>query len=162
MEQIESTANELLQSLEHRYEDEEKVQAIRRRNPFEELKSTLIQFFNSRIHAIIDQYDVKTEITNSLREDLQSGALNFDQKMRFLKQVASEESISSDSLMSLFRPTPGAPSILASNLSKSVDSKDLIESMYDSMSSDDLSHLETLSHFIEKLSEKKSLDKKLE
>jgi secreted Zn-dependent insulinase-like peptidase len=130
-----------------------RAKEISNNDPFQKLKVDLLNFFRSRINEISSQEALREEIAETFREDIQGETLDFDQRMRLYKLISSQSGGAIESIMGLFKPTPGAPSILAENLSKKEDKEDIYRDIFDKMSSNDLQKLDKMMKFLEKMSD---------
>lgn len=147
------TGTELLDKLEDHSAIQERVREVTLVDPFMQLRVDLLEFFRNRISEIQKHDDFITEIENSLREELDSEELDFDQKMRLYKMITTQSIASQEGILSLFRPTPGAPSILAQNLSEKEEKRDNFEETFDRLSSKDLQKIDLLTRFLENFPE---------
>lgn len=147
------TGTELLNKLENHSDIQERVQRAIAVDPFVQLRIDLLEFFRNRIAEIQKHDEFITEIEDSLRLELDSDNLDFDQKMRLYKTITSQAIASQEGILSLFRPTPGAPSILAQNLSEKKEKEDKYHDLFDSLSPKDLQKLDRLSRLLESFSE---------
>lgn len=147
------TGTELINKLESHSDIQERVQRAIAIDPFAQLRIDLLEFFRNRIAEIQKHDEFITEIEDSLRLELDSDNLDFDQKMRLYKTITSQSIASQEGILSLFRPTPGAPSILAQNLSEKEEKEDKYHDIFDSLSSKDLQKLDRLSRLLESFSE---------
>jgi len=121
---------------------------------FDQLKSSLLSFFKERINSIQERERLKAKVEDSFLDDLQGGELTFSQRLSLYNSVSKQENASADSLLSIFRPTPGAPSILAENLGKTEDVNDSVDEFFNSLDSDSISALEKLGRMIQTMSKK--------
>lgn len=147
------TGTELLDKLEDHSAIQERVREVTLMDPFMQLRVDLLEFFRNRIAEIQKHDDFITEIESSLREELYSDELDFDQKMRLYKMITTQSIASQEGILSLFRPTPGAPSILAQNLSEKEEKRDNFEETFDRLSSKDLQKIDLLTRFLENFPE---------
>ncbi len=144
------TGSDLIGRLESHSDTQEAVRRIIKEDPFMQLRSDLLEFFRNRISEIQKHDDFIKEIEESLREELQEGVLNFEDKMRLYKMITTQSIASQDGILSLFRPTPGAPSILAQNLSEKEEKADRYEELFEKLSSKDLQKIDKLTKFLDK------------
>lgn len=155
MNDIEKTANDLLESFGDSSEPTEKVKKIYTTDPYIDLKRNLLEFFKERMNRISSQERLKERVEQELELLVDNSELSFDQLMRLHAQIAKNNNISTDSFLTIFKPTPGAPSILAENLAKKEESKDEFDEMYESLSSEQLRKLDKLSKLLETMAEEK-------
>lgn len=144
MDKIEEAANSLLAEFSDNSKSNKDAEQIMNRDPFIELKLELFSFFKERIGRISSQEKLRESIEESLQAQIDGGSLTFDQLLTLYNSVSKQNSISADSLISLFKPTPGVPSILAANLSEKENDKDIFSELYDQFSSDQLQKIEKL------------------
>jgi len=145
---IEETAENMLQSLDDP-KNQEKVKQVQSEDPFYHLKLNLLNFFQDRIRRIISQETLKGQIEEKLSEKVEMDELDFNNLLTLYNSVSKQNNASSESLLSLFRPTPGAPSILAENLGTPEKSKDDWEEIYDSLTPDQLQKIDKIRRLLE-------------
>jgi hypothetical protein len=63
--------------------------------------------------------------------------------MSLYKLISTQANLSAESVLSIFKPTPGAPSLLADNLSKDTK-EDHFDKVYESMKPEDLQKVDKL------------------
>jgi len=159
MNNVEKTANDLLESFGDSSEITEKVSKISAADPYVDLKRSLLDFFKDRMSRITAQERLKERIEEELEIMVDNSALDFDQLMRLHAQIAKNNNISTDSFLAIFKPTPGAPSILAENLAKKEESKDEFDEMYESLSSEQLRRLNNLSTLLNRMESEENSQK---
>jgi len=152
MKTPEETANSLLNNLAPSSEVQERVSSIQNQDPFLELRMTIMNFFTERIGQISRQDNLKLLIERKLEEKLETDELEFGQLMSLYNNVAKQGNQSVDSMLSLFKPTPGVPSILADNIAKNDDESDIFERLYEEFSKEESDKLADLSRLINSLS----------
>lgn len=155
MNDIEKTANDLLETLGDSSDTAKKVNNILVQDPYVDLKRSLLDFFKDRMSKITAQERLKERIEVELEAIVERGDLEFDQLLRLHSQIAKSNNISTDSFLAIFKPTPGAPSILAENLAKQEERKDEFDEMYDNLSSEQLRKLDKLSKLLQMMGEEK-------
>lgn len=151
---IEETANSLIKEFSNDSDTQDKITAIKLKDPFNELRIDLLEFFRDRIAKISKQEDLKNKLEEALTLDLDSGELNFDQKMTLYRAVTSQGNHSIDSLLGLFKPTPGAPSILADNLARPDDKEDIFNDIYENLTSEQLQQVAAMTKVLTMLGKK--------
>lgn len=149
MNEVEKTANSLLSHFEDSSEASKKVAAVQNSDPFAELKVSLLSFFKDQMNRISVQERLQQRIEEELESHLDRGELTFDQLMRMHSQVTKQNNSSVDSFLGIFKPTPGAPSILAANLAEQEKERDVFDEIYDDLNSDQLQKLDRLSKLLE-------------
>lgn len=150
------TGTQLLERLDNHSEVQERVQQVVNMDPFVQLRLDLLEFFRNRIEEIQKHDSFITEIEDSLREELQSENLDFEEKMRLYKMITTQAILSQDGILSLFKPTPGAPSILAQNLSEKEEKEDKYAEIFERLSSKDLQKIDRLTRFLDSFPEEDS------
>jgi hypothetical protein len=100
--------------------------------------------------SVSKKESLKEQIENSFLEDLEGGQLSIQDRMSLYKLISTQASLSADSVLSIFKPTPGAPSLLADNLSKDRED-DHFDKMYANMKPDDLQKMDKLMKFLQML-----------
>lgn len=123
----------------------EEVQAV----PYEEdifygLKKSLVDFFKTRMKEIDKKDALQSLIMDKLTEMIQDDDLEFEQLMGVYKMVSSDNRYSSDSILSIFKPVPGSPSLLAENVAQKDEKQDAFEQVYEGMDSTDLENINNL------------------
>ena len=73
----------------------------------EELKIEVLGFFKNRIASITRAERIKELMYEQLEVDIQSGNLNFDQKMTLLLRLDRDNNDAADSIISMFRNNGG-------------------------------------------------------
>ena len=160
MSNIEDTANDLLHEFGNDSETTSKVTRIQTSDPYVELKMNLLSFFKDRMSKITAQERLKEQVEQALELQLEGGDLSFEQILSLYRLVSTQNNASSDSLLSLFKPTPGAPSILADNLGRQEEDKNMYDEMYEDFSSDQLQALDNLGKILTSLNKKKPSENK--
>jgi len=145
---IEETATNLINSLTDP-KNTEKVNQIIEQDPMSGLQNNIIEFFNDRMTTVRKQESLKTKVQAKLEDMVESGALAFDDLKSLFITLSKESTIASDGIIGLFKPTPGAQSPFAQNLSRSTDEREAgLESFYDDLSSEDKRKIDVLTRFI--------------
>ena len=132
-----------------------KVARITDADPFFVLRSDILSFFRGIMSEVSKKETLKNQIESSFEEDLASGDLSFQDRMALYKLISTQSNISVDSILSIFKPTPGAPSLLADNISRDA-TQDHFEQMFDELKPEDLQKVDKMMKFIEKLAEEKN------
>jgi len=129
--------SKLLQKLN---EEKKDVTVINNSDPFFVLRTDILAFFR-HIMAETQQKDtLKNELEVSFLEDIRGNneeEITFQQKITLYKLISTQSNIAAEGILSLFKPTPGAPSLLAENISKDKE-LDKFDEIYEGMSSDEL------------------------
>jgi hypothetical protein len=156
MSKIEDTANALLYEFGEDSKSSKKANEVLERDPFIELKLELFSFFKERIGRITAQEKLREKLEQELETQIETGTLSFDQLLTLYNSVSKQNNISSESLISLFKPTPGVPSILAANLAEKEEKKDIFDDLYDKFNSDHLQKIDKLSKVLSAISKETS------
>lgn len=138
-------------SLIKKLDDKEKdVKVFSEVDPMLILRKDILSFFQGIMASVSKKESLKELIESSFIEDLESRELSFQDRISLYKLISTQASISSDSVLSIFKPTPGAPSLLADNLSKDRED-DHFDKMYANMKPDDLQKMDKLMKFLQML-----------
>jgi len=154
MNDIEQTANDLLEKFGDNSEEAKNVSKVVYADPYVDLRKSLLVFFKDRMNRIALQDRLKERVEVELEASIDGGELTFEQLLRLHSQVSKSNNMSTDSFLTIFKPTPGAPSILAENLAKQEEKKDEFDEMYDNLSSEQLRKFDKLSRMMQMMSEK--------
>lgn len=138
-------------SLIKKLDDKEKdVKVLSEVDPMLVLRKDILSFFQGIMASVSKKESLKELIESSFIEDLESRELSFQDRISLYKLISTQANISSDSVLSIFKPTPGAPSLLADNLSKDRED-DHFDKMYANMKPDDLQKMDKLMKFLQML-----------
>lgn len=138
-------------SLIKKLDDKEKdVKVFSEVDPMLILRKDILSFFQGIMASVSKKESLKELIESSFIEDLESRELSFQDRISLYKLISTQANISSDSILSIFKPTPGAPSLLADNLSKDRED-DHFDKMYANMKPDDLQKMDKLMKFLQML-----------
>lgn len=138
--EIKTFSTKLIKSLEKENKD---VEVFSETDPMLTLRKDILSFFRSIMASVAKKEQLKEKIESSFLEDLEAEELSIQDRMSLYKLISSQSNIAADSILSIFKPTPGAPSLLADNLSKDTN-EDHFDKMYDSMKPDDLQKMDKL------------------
>ena len=138
--EIKTFSTKLIKSLEKENKD---VEVFSETDPMLTLRKDILSFFRSIMASVAKKEQLKEKIESSFLEDLESEELSIQDRMSLYRLISTQSNISADSILSIFKPTPGAPSLLADNLSKDTK-EDHFDKMYDSMKPDDLQKMDKL------------------
>jgi len=136
-------------------EDNPEVQVISNADPFYVLRTDILLFFRQIMSDVKKKETLKDELESSFLEDVKETgeeALTFQQKMSLYKLITTQSNSSAEGILSLFKPTPGAPSLLADNISKD-EKEDKFSEIYDKMSSDDFQTVQSFMDSMNKMYE---------
>ncbi len=124
-------------------EKEKDIKVFSETDPMYTLRKDILSFFQNIMESVSKKESLKEKIESSFLEDLESGELSFQDRASLYKLISTQASLSADSVLSIFKPTPGAPSLLADNLSKDTK-EDHFDKLYDSMKPEDLQKVDKL------------------
>lgn len=131
-------------------EKENEVKVFSESDPMLTLRRDILSFFQNIMSSVSKKETLKERIESSFLEDLESGDLSIQDRMSLYKLISTQASLSAESVLSIFKPTPGAPSLLADNISKERE-EDHFEKVYSSMKPEDLQKMDKLMKFLELL-----------
>lgn len=131
-------------------EKENEVKVFSELDPMLTLRRDILSFFQNIMSSVSKKETLKERIESSFLEDLESGDLSIQDRMSLYKLISTQASLSAESVLSIFKPTPGAPSLLADNISKERE-EDHFDKMYASMKPEDLQKMDKLMKFLELL-----------
>lgn len=114
------------------------VQQVEMVDPFYNLKIEILDFFKGRMKEISMKDKLLKKINDRIFEKLDEEDLTLSELQSLYNMYAYDSRLNTDSILSLFRPTAGAPSVLADSLGKKEEKNDAFEAMYEKMSSEDL------------------------
>lgn len=120
----------------------EETNSVARVDSFEDLKNTIIGFFQLRTKVISKLETFRAKVETSLLEQLESGDLKFGELYSLYNMVSNQINNASDSIVSIFKPVPGAESILAKTLGED-DHKDKVEEFYNTLSPEELRKIDS-------------------
>ncbi len=137
-ESTENHARSLISSLSDRHLAADAREA-REINPVEQLKMSVFDFFTRAIErvdrleksrenarALVDRL-IERSIETADEDDLEVAIARAE---RLFRLTSSEANRASESIIGLFKPVPGAPSILANSVGNSASSEDDSEAFY--------------------------------
>jgi hypothetical protein len=138
---IVNATNKLINTLA---ESNSALDAVPMVDPVESLKRNVFDFFTDRMRRIIRTENLREKIQDSLEADVDGGMLTFDERRTLLASLNSSQTAASESIISLFRPVPGAPSILADNISRGTEVEDSMEKMFKNATPETLRQMDIL------------------
>jgi hypothetical protein len=120
------------------------AQAVQEIDLLDDLKLEILKFFKTRVASISRADTIKEMAYQQLEEMIQGGALNFDQLMGVIRQVANENNSSADSIMSIFRsqggPNGGSP---LQDIMRPLSDKGDLAKAFENMSPEELRKINT-------------------
>ena len=134
---IANVASDLLEQMEQPSTPVEKI------DPLDDLKTNIFTFFSGRMASITKQDNLLQLIQGRLELLLENDPeLPLTEVLAIYRLISTKIAESSDSLIGLFRPTPGAGSPLAEAMTRQPIPKDPVAKFFNSMSPKDLEKLE--------------------
>jgi hypothetical protein len=124
-------------------EKEKDIKVFSETDPMYTLRKDILSFFQNIMESVSKKETLKEKIESSFLEDLESGELSVQDRMSLYKLISTQANLSAESVLSIFKPTPGAPSLLADNLSKDTK-EDHFDKVYESMKPEDLQKVDKL------------------
>lgn len=122
------------------------------------LRSDIFDFFKDRMMRIRQAEILKMKAQEALEEQLDTGELNFQQILTIFTTASRESRNSAEAIISLFKPVPGANSILADSLGNAQKPDDY-EEMFESMSQDELRKIDGLYKMLKSMIKRESEEK---
>lgn len=119
-------------------------------DPMMMLKQELLSFFQERIKSVSSHEVLKTKVERALLEKLETDELGFDELMIMYNATSKNSFMSSDSLISLFKSSPGSPSPLIATVGKDDTEDDQIRKKYEGMSPEDAAKIDIISRALSK------------
>ncbi|MGL5913541.1 MAG: hypothetical protein ACRCZB_05195 [Bacteroidales bacterium] len=129
------------------------VASIQRKEPMEELRNEVLEFFKNRMASIQRSEKLKELVYTELEAKLSEGELEFDQLMAILARLDNGANTSSDSIISIFRPSSSGQSTLTELVRSDSDTSDIAKA-FAGYTSDDLQHIEKTMHSLRMITEK--------
>lgn len=108
------------------------------------LKRDLVNFFSNRMEEIKSKDAIQKRIIEKFSDMLEMDDLSFEQLMAIYKTVSTDSRYSTDSLLALFKPTPGVASPFAENVAQRDEKQDAFDQVYENMTSEDLENIDVL------------------
>jgi len=141
-ETMDRTASDLLDTFSDP-EVQEDVEKVKHSDPMDMLRNDILTFFQTHMERIRKQETLRNSVQEKLHNMIESDELSFDQLMRVFSMVSKEENTAAESIISLFRPVPGAGSLLANSLGQ--DKKDdEIDNVYKNLTSEQIRSIDHL------------------
>lgn len=145
-----NTGTKLLKDLEKEDKD---IKVFSETDPMYHLRKDILSFFQTIMATVSSKESLKKQIEDTFIEDLESGELSIQDRMSLYKLISTQTNISAESIMSIFKPTPGAPSLLAENISRDRE-EDYLDKMYESLKPNDLQKIDKLMKALELITDK--------
>ena len=87
---------------------------------------------------------IQRRIIEKIGDMLEMDELSFEQLMAVYKTISNDSRYSTDSLLAIFKPVPGSPSLLADSIAQKDEKQDAFDQVYENMTSDDLANIDLL------------------
>ena len=141
----ESIGRQIQRNRELTRTDSDEVQAVPIQDDiFYGLKKDLVNFFSNRMEEIKSKDSIQRRIIEKIGDMLEMDELSFEQLMAVYKTISNDSRYSTDSLLALFKPTPGVASPFAENVAQKDEKQDAFDQVYENMTSDDLANIDLL------------------
>lgn len=145
--------NEIIKS------DVEQVNAVPIQDDiFYGLKRDLVNFFSNRMGEIKAKDSIQRRIIEKIGDMLEMDELSFEQLMAVYKTVSNDSRYSTDSLLAIFKPTPGVSSPFAETVTQKDEKQDIFDQVYERMSSEDLENVDVLLKLLRVANKQKTED----
>lgn len=113
-------------------------------DPLFGLKKDLVNFFSNRISEIKAKDEIQHLIIEKFTEMIDRDELGFDQMMSVYNTIGRDSRGITDSILAVFKPTPGVMSPLAQSVTQTDEKQDVFDQVYENMSSEDLENISKL------------------
>lgn len=145
MEGTQDQAREVLSALEDKRLKNDALRAANT-DSLGEMKANLIQFFKDRIETIKESDTLRKAFYQKMMDMLERDTLTFEQVVTGCKLLGNESNTASDSLLNIFRPVPGAQSLLL-EVSRPPDKDEELKTAFKNYSAEELQAIErTMGH----------------
>lgn len=109
----------------------------------ERLRNTLFRFFEDTIQKVNEEQTLMSALRDSFLEDVNNGVLDFAERESLYQLMASKQNNQVNNLLSLFKPVPGTPSMLADDVLPE-KKEDSFQTLFERSSPQDLQKLSKL------------------
>lgn len=147
------------------------ARAARAADPVDQLRLAVFDFFTRAIDRV-DRLErsrdkareVVDRLTDRVMRDIDDPGVDLETLLaraeKLFRMMSSEANRANDSIIGLFRPVPGAPSILANSVGSHAQSEDDPDAFYDRLTSDQRAVFERLREMLNasRFSDGKSID----
>lgn len=151
--------NDVLHALDDRAIQRSVDEALTK-DPMRVLREEILGFFRSHIKLIGQQERLRSKIQEALEVMVEGGELEFNQLIQAYNTVSNKEIASADAIISIFKPVPGATSILAATVGENEKKNDEYQNMHDSLPAEQLQALEKLWQAVQKVAQDGNLSEK--
>lgn len=144
-------AYDIVEKLEDTEIDKEVQERKEANRQLDILRSNVFEFFQGRLNHIRVQERLREQVQNQIEDMVDSGNLTFDELMRILGSLNKSTQEAAESIISLFRPVPGAGSPFAASMSDRKDETNDIDRYVDQLTPQQLEQFSKLTQAIKKM-----------
>jgi hypothetical protein len=121
-------------------------------DPVDDLKMAVFEFFKRTIDSIDKREQLRLKIQTILehRIDIEGDTMQVEELRSLYMMVSSEADRANDSIIGLFKPVPGAPSLLVNNVGAASGGEGDPDALYNRLSPEDRAVFERFRLLIEK------------
>jgi len=121
-------------------------------SPVDDLKTAVFEFFKRTIESIDKREQLRLKIQNILerRIDTEGDTMQLEELRSLYMMVSAEADRANDSIIGLFKPVPGAPSLLVNNVGAAGGEEGDPDALYNRLSPEDRAVFERFRVMIEK------------
>ena len=123
---------------------EEEVDNVLVKDPLQELKIVLCDFFKDRLSVINKEENFKEVVKLAITKRIAEKEISTTQLISLFKIIFNESTLAVDSLLSVFKPTPGAVSPLLTKGSSDSGTPDNVKNLTENLSQEDNQKLDKL------------------
>ena len=128
--------------------DEVQKKEDKQHKSFIDLNADLFDFFKSTLKTVKEENEFKLVIKNALEDKIANDDITVAQLIGLYKAVYNETTLATDSIISLFKPTPNSNSPIANAMSNR-SNDDINERQISDYTSDELKGLDKLRRLLE-------------
>lgn len=144
---------ELMHSLSDKGVDTQ-VNEVKVKEALDELRYDIFDFFKKRLNHIEEQERFKMKVQTALEGKISEDSLEFSELLSLYRLIFTESSTSSEQIINLFKPVPGANSPLQAVVQPE-EKVDKFDEIFNSMSKEELERLNAVYRHLSKNEEKK-------
>lgn len=116
----------------------------------EKLQETMYTFFEDAVKRVDDEQEIMQKLNKSFSDDLDSNVLDFSERMSLFQMLSARQNNQISSIISLFKPAPGAPSVFVEKVAQTTE-KTALEKTLENTSPDELQSFSVLIDALQKL-----------
>jgi hypothetical protein len=126
-------------------------------DPVVELKMSVFEFFKRNIESIDRRERLRSKIQDIIESRLDSSGdtMQLDELRSIYASISAEADRASEAIINLFKPVPGAPSLLVNNVGAPSGGENDMNAMYLNMSPADRDIIERFRQLMESSKQKK-------